>query len=155
MEYSIRTAKFTDKALMDELLQGYLCNLNRYEDIPVNVSGRYDYPYLEYYWSDNDRYPYLFYAGKNLAGFALVRRDTDYYEMAEFCTLPDYRRQGAGTILAVQIIHRHTGRWHLEYNINNIAGCRFWNNLAAKLVGENYIKLPAEDNREYLEFVIT
>lgn len=128
--------------------------MRQFEDIPKNETGWYDYPYLEYIWFDNDRYPYLFYAGEKVTGFAMVRKDVNYFEMAEFCILPDHRRQGAGIILAAQIIHRHPGKWHIEYNMGNIAGSRFWNNLVVKLVGENYIKRAFEDNRECLEFVI-
>jgi len=154
MKYSLKKAKITDKSLIDNLLQAYLRELNQYEDIPQKESGRYDYPYLDYYWSDDDRFPYLMYLDKNVAGFALVRKDMDYYEMAEFCILPDYRRQGAGNILASQIIRRHPGRWHIEYNLNNIAGFRFWNKLVNRLAGKNYEKRTVEGNRECLEFVI-
>jgi len=150
----IKTAMLADKSVLDQLLQQYLHELTQFEKIPVNEAGQYLYPYLDLFWRESGRYPYLFYHDHTEAGFALVRSEDYYYSMAEYTILTQFRHQGLGTIFATEIIHRHRGRWHIEYNMRNIAGCRFWNNLVNRLVQEDYIKVPAENGREYLEFTI-
>ena len=60
--------------------------------------------------------------------------------MAEFSVLPNFRRKGAGTLFALDVIHKHPGKWHIEYNIKNNAGKKFWNKLILNLVGAHYKK---------------
>jgi len=79
-------------------------------------------PYLKDYWIDIDRYPFLFYAGKKVAGFALVRKEKDLYSVAEFYVLPPYRRRGTRTLTAIKIIKQYHGKWHIEYELRNMAG---------------------------------
>ena len=65
------------------------------------------------------------------------------------------RRKGAGTLFALDVIHKHPGKWHIEYNIKNNAGKKFWNKLILNLVGAHYKKGPGEEeNREYFEFTV-
>jgi len=154
LEYLIIIAGLADKPLIDSMLQDYLRELSLYEPISVSESGRYDYPYLDLYWSEAGRYPYLLYLNNKVVGFALVRKDVNYYEIAEYSILSDFRRQGLGTVFASAIINKHTGKWHIEYNLPNIGGKRFWNKLVFKLAGQNYTKHPSPGNREYLEFVV-
>ena len=155
MNYTIKKADIKDKSLIYSMLQNYLRDLTQFETIPLNESGEYEYQYLKYYWTENNRYPYLFYCGEDVAGFALVRKEENFFSMAEFTVLPDCRRKGRGTSCATEVIQQHPGKWHIEYNINNTAGKNFWNKLILDMVGTHFQKGPGEEeNREYLEFVI-
>lgn len=147
-------ADITDKPLIHALLQEYLRELSQYEDIPKNKSGQYEYPWLDFYWLDKDRYPYILRCNEKVAGFALVRKDINCYEMAEFYVLSEFRRRGLGTEFASVVIRKHPGRWHIGYNMNNISGHRFWKNIVSKLVNQFVNKQADEDNRQYLEFEI-
>ena len=58
---------------------GRLLKLNSYEfsrldSRPIGDDGFYRYRYLDLYWSEPGRLPYLFRAGGELAGVALVSR---------------------------------------------------------------------------------
>ncbi|MGP8080349.1 MAG: GNAT family N-acetyltransferase [Dehalococcoidales bacterium] len=155
MNYTIKTADIKDKPLIYSMLQNYLRDFTQFETIPLNESGEYEYQYLKYYWTEHTRFPYLFYCGEDATGLALVRKEEQFFSMAEFTILPNFRRKGLGTACATEVIHKHPGKWHIEYNINNTAGKKFWNKLIPGMVGTHFQKRPAEEeNREYLEFVI-
>ncbi len=150
----IRIADIEDKPLINHLLQDYLGELSQFDVIPRNDNGQYDYPWLDLYWSDENRYPYLFRVDDKVIGFALIRKDNNFYEMAEFSILPEFRRRGLGTEFASVVIRKHPGMWHIEYDMNNISGHRFWKNLVSILVNKFVNRQADEDNRQYLEFEI-
>jgi predicted acetyltransferase len=155
MNYRIKTADIQDKPLIYYMLQNYLRDLTEFELIPLNESGEYEYQYLKYYWTESTRFPYLFYCGEDVAGFALIRREEQFFSMAEFTILPNFRRKGLGTLYAGDVIHKHPWKWHIEYNIKNTAGKNFWNKLILDMVGTCFQKGQGEEeNREFLEFVI-
>ncbi|WP_248061006.1 GNAT family N-acetyltransferase [Paenibacillus silvae] len=57
-----------------------------------------DYKYLDHYWTEDGRYPFLIKVDDKLVGFALVRdigkneSDQTVYWMAEFFVMKKYRR---------------------------------------------------------------
>jgi predicted acetyltransferase len=155
MKYTVKIADIKDKPVIHTMLQNYLRDLTEFETISLNESGEYEYPYLKYYWTENTRYPYLLYCNGDVSGFALVRKEEKFFSMAEFSVLPTFRRKGTGTLFALDVIQKHSGKWHIEYNNKNNAGKKFWNKLILNLVGEHYKKGQGEEEkREYLEFVI-
>ena len=73
-------------------------------------------PYLDAYWRENVRYPYLLYSENEVAGFALVRQNGEHWEMAEFCILPKFSRRGLATACAVDIFRKHLGKREIQTN---------------------------------------
>jgi hypothetical protein len=72
-----------------------------------------------------------------------------------FCPAKLFAEKELGTLFALDIIQKHPGKWHIEYNVKNTAGMQFWNTLILNLVGAHYKKGPGEEeNREYLEFIV-
>lgn len=57
--------------------------------------------YIDLYWKEENRHPYLLKFNNEIAGFVLVRfNEENMYEIAEFFVLNKYRRFGAGTYMA-------------------------------------------------------
>ena len=60
----------------------------------------FGYSYLDYYWVESNRYPFVVRVDDKLAGFALVNKSTclldSQYALAEFFILRKYRKQGIG-----------------------------------------------------------
>ena len=155
MKYTVKIADIKDKPVIHTMLQNYLRDLTEFETISQNESGEYKYPYLKYYWTENNRYPYILYCNADISGFALVSKEEKFFSMAEFSVLPNFRRNGLGTSYALEIIYKYPGKWHIEYNIKNTAGKKFWNKLILNLVGTHFKKGQGEEeNREYLEFIV-
>src|SRR3546814_14265595 len=55
-----------------------------------------EYPYLDLYWSESGRFPYLLCVADEVIGFALVRFDAHAFQMAEFYVAPAWRRRRFG-----------------------------------------------------------
>ena len=86
------------------------------------------YPYLESYWSDPARYPFLIMSAGQVAGFALVRRlnARNELEMAEFYVVPEFRRAGIGRAAAQALFARFPVKWRVSVLDSNTVGGLFW-----------------------------
>ncbi len=87
------------KAVVRRLLELYGHDFSEFTDADVDEHGRYGYPYLDAYWSEPERHPFLFRVDRHWAGFALVRSGAPH-DMAEFFVLRKYRRHGIGHVAA-------------------------------------------------------
>jgi len=154
MEYRIKRAQISDKVVIRNLLQLYLHELTEFEDRPLSKSGEYHYHYLDNYWAERGRYPYLFFNGKELMGFALVRRVENRYSMAEFFILRKFRRHRFGLRCAVEIIKKHQGEWKLEFLSRNEVAEKFWQKVALNLAGGDVEAGKVNDISNYLRFPV-
>jgi predicted acetyltransferase len=87
-----------------------------------------NYPYLESYWSDPARYPFVIMSAGRVAGFALVRRLNagNELEMAELYIAPEFRRIGIGRTAAKALLAEFSGKWRISVLNSNTVGARFW-----------------------------
>ena len=157
MEYIIKCAEIGDKIIISKLLQPYLSELAQFEDIrpdQPNASGEYEYQYLESYWTEKDRYPYLFYLKEKLAGLAFVRKEENYYSMAEFYILPEFRRLGLGMAFAIEIFKKHTGVWKIGFNKQNIPSRQLWKKLAQNLAHSDVEEGETDISHDYISFSV-
>ena len=76
-------------------IQPYLAELSKFVSIEKNFEGQYDYPYLDHYWREPDRHPFIIYLNNEAVGFLLVREDMDptdgtsLTEISELYILPE------------------------------------------------------------------
>jgi len=145
VEIRISLASFQEKTILRNLIQYYLSEFSQLGGVVMNESGLFDYQYLDHYWTEPDRYPFLVRVDGKLAGFALLRKGTyfprqeDQTEtrmiIAEFFVMMNYRRNGVGTQVAFQLFDRFPGRWEIAQIPNNIEGQTFWSRVTGDLVG--------------------
>lgn len=122
----IRRARPADKEILRQLLEFNGYEFSRYfDDAELDAHGRYGYPYLDHYWTEPDRHPFLIMAGEHISGFTLVRSG-DPHSIAEFLVLPKYRRTGIGTAAAHEIFGMFPGRWDVHQIPGNDAATAFW-----------------------------
>ena len=89
----------------------------------LNDSGLFDYRYLDLYWSEPGRHPFLIRIDGQLAGFALLRRGTYFYDqeaqrqtrmmVSDFFVTKKFRRLDVGSQVARLILDRFPGRWEI------------------------------------------
>ena len=77
MKVSVRSAKEDEKDILYNLLQLYLHDFSEFSPQETDGRGRFTYPYLDHYWQDPQRFPFIIYVERNIAGFALVRTEDD------------------------------------------------------------------------------
>ena len=155
MAFSIKPASLKEKPIIHSLLQPYLDELSRFPDEhpdDKDKNGIYLYPYLDAYWKDKLRFPYLFYADKNLAGFALVRKSMEHWEMAEFYVKPEYRRRGLAESCGIDIFRRHPGTWRIGFNKHNDASRALWKKLVKRLSNNIITEVEADGSHDYIRF---
>lgn len=126
MDVTVTEAQPDQRDLLANLLELNAYEFSRFDARPIGSDGRYGYTYLELYWSEENRWPYIAWTRDELAGFALVRSEDGALSIAEFLVLPKFRRSGVGTMIAREVIGRHRGRWNIHQVPGNAAATLFW-----------------------------
>jgi predicted acetyltransferase len=154
MRITIDPAALDERATLVNLLQLYFYDFSEIiedDDGEVDGRGRFpDYRYLDAYFDDPDRFPFLFRVDGRLAGCALVRRlagpgDEPSWSMAEFFVLRRYRRRGVGRAAARDLFDRFPGRWEVGELHANTAAIRFWRRVIGEYTGGRYSEEGADD----------
>ncbi len=148
MTLEIVPADFDDKSILRRLLELYQYDLSEYNGCDVNDQGVFDYRYLDHYWTEPGRYPYLIrYAGE-LAGLALIRNvdyeGGQYLQMAEFFVMRRYRRQGIGSKVARKLFERYPGEWRIHQETGNLAAQKFWRAVITEYTSNQFTDIEEE-----------
>jgi predicted acetyltransferase len=124
-EIRVRVGELADKPVLRQLLEFNAYEFSRFTDADLDEHGRFGYLYLDHYWTEPDRLPYLIIVGTSIAGLALVRTSSPH-SMAEFLVMPKYRRAGVGTAAAREVLAALPGPWEIHELPGNEAAARFW-----------------------------
>ena len=139
MNIEIQQATFEDKSILRNLLELYEYDSTEIEPHDVDAHGLYGYRWLDHYWTEAGRYPFLVKVDGKLAGFVLVRTlEDDTYSMAEFFLLRKYRRQGVGQFVARRIFDMFPGQWDVAQVENNHAAQAFWRKVISEYTQGNF-----------------
>jgi ribosomal protein S18 acetylase RimI-like enzyme len=117
----LRIAEPSDRELLRKLLADYL-----YE-----FDGRTEpYPYVDAYWEEPERLPFLIERDGEVAGFCLIRILDDCWHIAEFSVTPENRRGGIGRDSVADLAEkaRAAGATTLEAKVrpDNEGALPFW-----------------------------
>lgn len=125
MNVTLRLAPPDEKPRIAALLQIYLAELGPWG------YGEPDYPFLESYWREARRSPFVIEVDGAAAGFVLVNAlSISGYavdaSIAEFYVRPEHRRRGCGARAAALAFHTRPGWWELSFHRDNDAARIFW-----------------------------
>ncbi len=129
MKVELTPARVHEKATLANLLELYLYDFTDFEDEDVDEQGRFGYDYLDSWWSEDARFPFLLRVDDRLAGFVLLRRlpgEPPTMEVSEFFVMRKYRRRGVGEYAARWAFDRFPGRWEVHELERNTGAQRFW-----------------------------
>lgn len=130
-------ADLSAKGVIRRLLELTAHDHSEYDGRDVNEHGEFGYRYLDHYWTEPHRHPFLIRVNGQIAGFALVgspqaqedRAGTDVlktFSMAEFFVLRKYRRNGVGREAAAELFRRFPGSWQVRQTPGNAPATAFW-----------------------------
>jgi predicted acetyltransferase len=126
-------AQPADKSVLRNLMELYWHDFSEIDGADVNEHGPYEYNRLDSYWTEADRYPFLFRVNGRWAGFALVCEFSYFPDnalptqaIAEFFVMRRYRRHGVGTRMARELVVRFPGRWEVAQMRQNVDAQAFW-----------------------------
>jgi predicted acetyltransferase len=143
MNIEVREADIEDKPVLRHLLELCQHDYSEHNDADVNEHGLFGYPYLDHYWTEPGRYPFLIRVSGRLAGFVLVRRlDSSgahgTHSIAEFFILRKYRRQGIGQAVAQRIFGMFSGTWRVHQEAANLPAQAFWRTVISRYTGGKF-----------------
>ena len=155
MSFEIYDAKENEKEIILNLMQLYTYELSFFEDETTNFqlldSGLYAMSkYIELYWKEENRHPYILKFNGNLAGFVLERfNEENYNEIAEFFVINKYRKLGAGTFMAKEMFKKYKGKWEIRTLLKNKRAQEFWRKVVKEASNGNYEEHLIRDNSRY------
>ena len=129
MEVDIREARSSDRDIIAGLLETYLQELAQYADFTIDATVTLRYPYLDPYFTEAGRHPFLIWRDDQIAGFVLVRDPASTgarWQVAEFYITPEHRRMGIGRRAITSLWRRFPGAWELQVHARNATAHRFW-----------------------------
>ncbi len=159
MKIEVVEAKREDEPVMRNLMQLYQYDFSEIygpesNEYDVNAHGLYDEFYLDLYWIEPGRYPFLVKVDGHWAGLALVRRhsvlgrdEAETFDMAEFFVMRKYRRRGIGQYVARWLFDRFAGRWEVAEVAPNTAAQAFWRRVIGEYTGGRYEEYILDDER--------
>jgi len=121
----ILEASLDDKSVVGRLLELYQYDFSEFVDGDLDAHGTYGYRFLDNYWTEPARHPYLFRVAGRWAGCALVRAGSPH-DMAEFFVMRKYRRHGVGIRAARDLFARFPGDWQVRQVATNTPATTFW-----------------------------
>ena len=157
MTFAVKSANIEEKPIILDLIQPYLAELSRLPDEDPDYkdeNGIYQYPYLDHYWREKERFPYLLYGDDKIAGFALVRQDGDHWEMSEFYASPQFRRRGLAMTCVGEIFKEHPGEWRISFNKYNNPSRQLWKKLALTLAQGKIEEGESDKNHDFIRFTV-
>ncbi|PON15168.1 GNAT family N-acetyltransferase [Candidatus Entotheonella serta] len=140
----VLAAEASTQSIIANLLELYLHDFSDFANMDIGEDGRFGYPYLNTYWQENNRYPFLIRANTKLAGFALVRQgthdpdDPESMNLAEFFVLRRWLRCGVGQAAAHLIFHRFPGAWKVRVIKTNVGALTFWEKVIASYTKDRF-----------------
>jgi len=126
MHIYLSPARLDDKDIVAHLLEFNAYEFSRFfDDADLDAHGRFGYPYLDRYWTESIRHPFLIRVDDRIAGMVLVR-EGEPHSIAEFLVLPRYRRGGVGTTADRQTFKLFPGSWEVHQIPGNDDAVAFW-----------------------------
>ena len=153
--FNLSIAKEKDKEVIYNLMQLYTYELSFYEDDTTNFEmtdeGLFKMSrYLDLYWKEEQRHPYILKYNDELVGFVLVRYNEDgMYEISEFFVLNKYRKLGAGRYMANKMFELYKGKWEIRTLLKNERARSFWKKIVKEASNDNYEEKYIRNNTRY------
>jgi len=139
--------------LMERLMQLYMYDFSEIEGGDTDEKGRYHYQYLDLYWEDKNRHPFLIYVDDKPAGFVLIRKTSflhkpvEGHTIAEFFVMRKYRHRGVGTTVASRIFDKFPGRWEVSETKRNTAAREFWRRVIGQYTGGKFEEVMLDNDK--------
>ena len=153
MKIEIQSAQLEDKSILRNLMELCQHDYSEFDGADVDSHGLFGYKYLDNYWTESGRYPFLIRENGKLLGLVLVRRiassdNAVAHSIAEFFILRKYRRQGIGRTVAHRIFDMFPGDWSVAQEEGNHPAQAFWRRVVSEYTQGDFQALHS-NNEEW------
>lgn len=142
-------AALDDKPILQRMMELYQYDFSETCGSDLDAHGCFGYPYLDHYWVETGRHPFIVRVDVKLAGFVLVNRQTfvpgNELAIAEFFVMRKYRRLGVGRTVAFQVFDLFRGKWEIQQLEANLPAQAFWRNVVSAYTKGQYRELFLEE----------
>ena len=155
MKLELLEAKEKDKNVIYNLMQLYIYELSFFEDNTTNFelleNGLFKInKYIDLYWKEEERHPYILKCDGKIAGFVLERfNEEGINEIAEFFVLNKYRQYGVGTFMANEMFNKYKGKWEIRTLLKNKRAQDFWRRVIKNASNGIYEEHLIRNNTRY------
>jgi predicted acetyltransferase len=131
-----------EQPVLSNLYQLYIHDFTDFVELALGNDGRFDYDPLPAYWTEPDRFPFIVWVDRKLAGFALVKKGSDFsgkagvWDMADFFLVPGVRGKGVGYNVARSIWQQFPGPWEVRVITTNVPAQQFWAKAISRFLGK-------------------
>ena len=150
MKIEILSASIADKPIMRQMMELYQYDLSEFINTDLNQHGYFDYSYLDQYWVESNRYPFLVRVECQLAGFVMVHQNTFFfhseYILSEFFIMRKYRRQGIGRQVAFHVFDLYCGSWEIYQAHKNLIAQQFWQKVIKAYTAGKYTETVMQND---------
>ncbi len=153
MDIDVSPATIAERPILRNLMELYQYDFSEFDGSDTGPSGLYDYPYLDHYWVEAERKPFLVRVDGKLAGFVLVARynyltgKKDTWVLAEFFIMRKYRLRGVGAYVASQIFDQFPGSWQVGQIRENSDATTFWRKMISRYTHEQFQELELDNEQ--------
>lgn len=127
MDVQLVRAELADKEVLRQLLEFNAYEFARlFDDAELNEHGRFGYRWLDCYWIDPARHPFLIRVEGRIGGMVLITSNDGQHSIAEFLVMPQYRRRGIGMTAARKAFELFGGAWSVHQVPGNDEAVAFW-----------------------------
>lgn len=149
MELEIQQIPIEDKFVLRNLMELCQHDYSEFNGDDVGDYGLFGYRYIDHYWTESGRHPFLIRVEGKLAGFALVSQvasDSGQVtnSISEFFILRKYRRKGIGREVARRIFSMFPGRWNVGQESGNDPAQAFWRETIAEYTRGKFKEVQGE-----------
>ena len=163
MEEKIELKKIEakDKSILQNLFQLYMHDITASLPMDVNEHGLYEYNYIDYYFTEENRYAYLIYIEDKIAGFVLIddefmvldsEKTKPCYDFSEMFILNAYKKKGYGEIVVKRIFDMFKGNWEIRPVPRSEGAKRFWLKAVKNYTNDNFTENYPKPNRLVITF---
>lgn len=150
MNIEVKRLAIEEKSILRNLLELYQYDFSEFESEDLDEHGLFGYKYLDHYWTEDSRYPFIVKVDGKLAGFSLVRDlispgNTITHSMAEFFIMRKYRKQGIGKAVAHKVFDILPGNWRVSQVEKNFPAQNFWRKVISEYTNGNYHEIYQND----------
>ncbi|HEX8680871.1 MAG TPA: GNAT family N-acetyltransferase [Ardenticatenaceae bacterium] len=158
MDVELVRASVEEKPVLQRMMELYLYDFSEFEDMDLNADGLFEYPYLDAFWTEETRHPFIIRVAGKLAGFVLVRQlatePKAVQGIAEFFVMRKYRRLGVGQQAARAVFQKFTGSWEIGVLRSNVGAQGFWRSVVGKYTMGRYTEIEMEKSAEGWEGIL-
>ena len=149
MNIELQHVSIDEKPVLHNLMQLCFHDYSEYNNEDVGQFGLYNYKYLDYYWTEPERFAYFVKIDSKLAGFAigicgLPKNGERVNSLSEFFILRKYRRKGIGIKVAHRLFAKFPGRWLVGQETDNYPAQAFWRKVIDTYTNGNFIEVQWE-----------